>query len=456
MKTDVIVAEIGSTTTVLTAFHNIHTDNPVILGQGMAETTVIQGDVTIGLKNALKDLKSYLGTEELDYGEFFATSSAAGGLKMSVHGLVYDMTVKAAKEAALGAGANIVNITAGRLNRFELEKVKSGNVNIIMIAGGVDYGERETAVENARGIASLRLNIPVIFAGNIAARDEVREIFREYEQEEFLYITENVYPKIDVLNVASAREVIQEVFEKHITKAPGMEKIREIVNEAIMPTPGAVMEATMLLSETLGNVMTVDIGGATTDVHSVAEDNPEIARILISPEPRAKRTVEGDLGLYLNKNNVAHTIGRGNLMRKLRIDEAELGALIDTLPPLPAPRHMALVRELASYCLNAAVSRHAGKIASVFTAHGKTKTATGKDLTDIAYVIGTGGALTRHPDRVNIIRAMLDRVDPDSLKPSSAAKILIDSDYIMAATGVLSRKYKEAALKLLKNSLTEE
>ena len=226
MKTDVIVAEIGSTTTVLTAFHNIHTDNPVILGQGMAETTVIQGDVTIGLKNALKDLKSYLGTEELDYGEFFATSSAAGGLKMSVHGLVYDMTVKAAKEAALGAGANIVNITAGRLGRFELEKVKSGNVNIIMIAGGVDYGERETAVENARSIASLRLNIPVIFAGNIAARDEVREIFREHEQEEYLYITENVYPKIDVLNVASAREVIQEVFEKHITKAPGMEKIR--------------------------------------------------------------------------------------------------------------------------------------------------------------------------------------------------------------------------------------
>ena len=34
--------------------------------------------------------------------------------KMTVHGLVYDMTAKAAREAALGAGGILHYVTAGR------------------------------------------------------------------------------------------------------------------------------------------------------------------------------------------------------------------------------------------------------------------------------------------------------------------------------------------------------
>ena len=50
----------------------------------------------------MDDLCRNKGIDKLEYGEMLATSSAAGGLKMTVHGLVYDMTAKAAKEAALG------------------------------------------------------------------------------------------------------------------------------------------------------------------------------------------------------------------------------------------------------------------------------------------------------------------------------------------------------------------
>jgi hypothetical protein len=42
-----------------------------------------------------------------------AASSAAGGLSMTVHGLVYDMTVRAAREAALGQAPSIRFVTAG-------------------------------------------------------------------------------------------------------------------------------------------------------------------------------------------------------------------------------------------------------------------------------------------------------------------------------------------------------
>jgi hypothetical protein len=105
MKVDVLVAEIGSTTTVVNAFNNIHTPDPVFLGQGQAPTSVLEGDVRIGLNSAIDQLAHTLGVDRIDYDEMLATSSAAGGLKMTVHGLVHDMTVRAAREAALGAGA---------------------------------------------------------------------------------------------------------------------------------------------------------------------------------------------------------------------------------------------------------------------------------------------------------------------------------------------------------------
>ena len=157
MKIDVWVAEIGSTTTLVNAFNNIHTDRPEFFGQGQAPTSVLEGDVRIGLQSAIDDLCKNKGVSSVEYEEMLATSSAAGGLKMTVHGLVYDMTARAAKEAALGAGAIIHLVTAGRLRRTDLQKIRDIHPNLIMLAGGVDYGERDTAIYNAEMIRSMGL-----------------------------------------------------------------------------------------------------------------------------------------------------------------------------------------------------------------------------------------------------------------------------------------------------------
>ena len=156
MRISVLVAEIGSTTTVVNAFDRITSPCPEFIGQGQAPTSVLDGDVTVGLRGALEDLKNNLGEAELLWDEFLATSSAAGGLRMTVHGLVYDMTVRASREAALGAGAIIKHVTAGKLRRTDLKKLEEIRPNIILIAGGVDYGERETALHNFEMIASMK------------------------------------------------------------------------------------------------------------------------------------------------------------------------------------------------------------------------------------------------------------------------------------------------------------
>jgi uncharacterized protein (TIGR01319 family) len=450
MKIDVLVAEIGSTTTLVNAFTNINSEKPVFWGQGQAPTSVLQGDVRVGLQGAIDDLCKAKGLAALEYGEMLATSSAAGGLRMTVHGLVYDMTARAAKEAALGAGAIIKLVTSGLLRPADLDELQKIRPNIIMIAGGVDHGERETALANAKSIRGLDMSIPVIYAGNCDNHSEVRSIFEDAGAP--LYIVDNVYPKIDDLNVEPSRKVIQAVFEEHIVGAPGMEHIRDMVSGNIIPTPGAVMESAKLLAEELGDVLVLDVGGATTDVHSVTKGSEEIARILISPEPTAKRTVEGDLGVYINMENIISIIGRDNL-------EAELGFSIDDIQKnytfIPhTDNEVRFVERLTQTAVLKAVERHAGRIRYVYGPSGRTSIAEGKDLSEIKYIVGTGGALTRLPARVEIMR-MISKSDKTGLAlfPPETAEILVDNDYIMASLGALSKNHPKAALNLLKQSL---
>jgi uncharacterized protein (TIGR01319 family) len=450
MKVDILIAEIGSTTTVVNAF-NIKNEIRFV-GQGQGPTTVLEGDVTIGLNAAISSLKKNIGADELNWDEFFATSSAAGGLRMTVHGLVYDMTVRAAKEAALGAGAIIKMVTAGKLRRTDLKKIEEVKPNIILLAGGVDYGERDTALYNAELIAGLKLNVPVIYAGNIENIEEIKLIFEGSNK--MLYVTENVYPKIDQLNVEPTRKIIQKVFEDHITGAPGMKKVREMVNGPIIPTPGAVMESAILLKGEIGDLVVLDVGGATTDVHSVTEGSDEVQRITISPEPVAKRTVEGDLGVYVNLPHIVEMIGLDEI-KKVFPDADEL---IANKKPIPVTgREKEFIEYLTKAAVLTAVRRHAGTFKFLYGASGKKTIAEGKDLTRVKWIIGTGGALTRLPHRVDILNCIpKDNTGNMYLYPKVGAKILIDNYYIMASLGVLSKKHKEAALGLLKQSLDLE
>jgi len=455
MKIDVLVAEIGSTTTVVNAFDHLESDSPVFLGQGQAPTSVKEGDVNIGLQAAIEDMKKnlHIENEKLEYTNMLATSSAAGGLRMTVHGLVYDMTVKAAKEAALGAGANIHLITAGKLSKVDMIKLDRIKPNIILIAGGVDYGERETALYNSELIAASDLNIPVIYAGNIAVADDVKLIFESYSKEKNLHIVPNVYPKIDILNIEPTREVIQDIFEKHITEAKGMEKIREMVNGPIIPTPGAVMKASKILKDEIGDLVTIDVGGATTDIHSVTEGTEKVNKILVEPEPVAKRTVEGDLGVFINKRNIVDIIKIEKLEKELNMTPEDIEKFTNSDIAIPETKeHKRFIERLTKEAVIVSINRHAGGYRTYFG--GKTDTlAFGKDLTGVKWLIGTGGALTRLPAREEILNSISQFNRADKLLPTAEAKILIDNDYIMASLGVLSSLNKEAALKLLLKSL---
>lgn len=454
MKIDVLVAEIGSTTTVVNAFKDIDTENPVFWAQGQAPTSVLEGDVRIGLQGAIDDLCKKKGIESLEYDEMLATSSAAGGLKMTVHGLVYDMTARAAKEAALGAGGIIHYVTAGKLRRTDIAKIKEIKPNLILIAGGVDYGERDTAIDNAEMIRNMGLNVPIIYAGNCENQEEMKLIFDE-ESGQKLYNVDNVYPRIDDLNVEPCRKVIQDAFEEHITGAPGMEHVRDMVNGPIVPTPGAVMECTKLLYDCIGDLVVLDVGGATTDLHSVATESDQVARIMIAPEPKAKRTVEGDLGVYVNRMKVIESIGEEKLRAKCEKAGVDLDKTLDRYVAIPKNEdEIKLVEMLTEEAVMKAVERHAGQIRYIYGPSGRSSLAEGKDLTQVKYIVGTGGALTRLPHRKDIMKKIAEYDETGMrLFPTQHAEVLVDNDYIMASLGVLSKNHREGAKKLLEKSL---
>lgn len=445
---DTLVAEIGSTTTVVNAFHCIDTDSPIFVGQGQAATTALEGDVTVGLYQAIACLEKSVGME-LAWQEMMASSSAAGGLRMTVHGLVYDMTVKAAQEAALGAGANIYWVTAGELSDADINKIERTKPNIILLAGGVDYGEKDTVISNARRLRHMTWPIPVIYAGNKAISDEVRCILTAGGIP--VTIVENVYPRIDQLNIEPTRREIHNVFEKHIIEAPGMQKIRELVNGSIIPTPGAVMKAAQLLRESIGDLMVLDVGGATTDVHSVAEGDPEITNILVGPEPFAKRTVEGDLGVYVNADNVLALCDISKLCEQLGCTPQELTALRTPLPSTDKEKLFA--GYLTTMAVQTAVNRHVGSLEYIYGPTGRLTVARGKDLTGVKWIIGTGGALTRLPVGLDILTNINAPSRSNLLLPRQG-QALIDQNYIMASAGMLAQKYPQAALSILRKSLS--
>ncbi len=459
MIADILIAEIGSTTTKINCFDRIGTGKPVLLGQGIARTTVIEGDVGKGLEEAIENLKKRINVSSLSCHRFYGTSSAAGGLKMSVHGLVREMTVKAAREAALGAGANISLITAGKISERELEKIALTRPSIIMISGGVESGDTETSIYNSLKIASLleerKFNIPVLYAGNSDIAEDVEEIFRNRNID--ITSVDNVYPEIDMLVVEPARKVIHDLFEKHIVHAPGMSEIRRFIDGDIIPTPGAVMLSARILSEQLGSILVFDVGGATTDVHSVTDGTGRYESSMISPEVDAKRTVEGDLGVYVNRKNILENAGEHAVAKGAGTGKKTIAQYVDNLEYIPSDMvQERIVSELAYFAVRTGLERHAGIIKSIYSVHGKQEVPSGKDLSSVKAVIGTGGVFSRLPEGREIIERVIRKKIKNRMVPDESAEIIIDRNYLMSSLGVLSGKHPEDAGILLAEYIRKE
>ncbi len=457
-----LLIDFGSTYTKVTA---VDLDQDRFIGRAQAPSTV-ETDVTQGLLRALQLLKQQHDISDADVELRLACSSAAGGLRMVAIGLIGRLTAEAATRAVLGAGAKVVQVFERGLNSRTVAEMEEANPDIVLLAGGVDGGNTDVIVRNARWIARSTVNSPVVVAGNANAAAEVVAILQEAGHP--TYDCANVMPQLNVLDVEPAREMVRDVFISHIVKAKGLERATEFVGSVVMPTPMAVLKMTELLSvgteqETgLGDILVVDIGGATTDVHSTGTGEPVATSVptVGLDEPFAKRTVEGDLGLRVSvktllekshENSVPQGITEV-LERNESLLRAEyLSSNISVLPQAAVEWDMD--DALAGAASFIAVERHSGHLKMASTDVGHTLVQFGKDLTETKGVIGTGGvfAFGRNPQAVLSACLYQDR-NPYSLRPKHP-DFFVDKNYILYAGGLLSTVYPEKALRLVKSSL---
>lgn len=418
MKKVYLTIDFGSTYTKLTA---IDVESETILATAKAITTV-ETDIMKGFQEAYEILEEKISeVESLNNIEFIkktACSSAAGGLKMFAIGLVPELTADAAKKAALGAGARVIKTFAYELNHHELEEIKNSNVDIILLAGGTDGGNKDCIIHNAKMIAEYELKVPVIIAGNKSAVDQIEAVFDE--RNIYYKTTENVMPVLNKLNVEPAREAIRQVFMDKIVEAKGMKKAEELTTGILMPTPAAVLKAAEILSkgtdteDGIGDLIIIDIGGATTDVHSIAKGDPTKPGVIIKglEEPVSKRTVEGDLGMRYSAVALLEASSTKRIKHYLRDEykNLEVRALCekrhDNIKMVPNTLEDKVFDEaMAMVATEVAMDRHCGILECMYTPLGAMFHQAGKDLLETPYVIGTGGVIVHSEHPAGILKA---------------------------------------------------
>ena len=454
-----LLIDIGSTYTKLAVLDE---SSKRLIATAYSPTTI--EDVSVGFNHALDKIKNQSVPDDLLY-QKYACSSAAGGLRMIAVGLVPELTVEAAKRAALGAGAKVIGAYSFLLMNRQVSEIEAIKPDIILLAGGTDGGDRKTVVHNAERIASSKSDAPVVFAGNREAADRVENIFEQVGKE--IHLADNVMPTVSKINVDSVREIIREVFLKKIIVAKGLDKINQFINAIVFPTPVAVLEASKTFARvTHGGVVVVDVGGATTDVHSVAEGNPHDPQVVLKglPEPYAKRTVEGDLGVRHNISTIVNTVGKKEFLANSKLAEDLDLERVDGLIELWSRKTSALPdgdveerfdRQLAACAVEIAMNRHVGYLEEMWTPMGKVLVQYGKDLTATGMIIGVGGPIVYSSKPREILeKALYDVRTPLLLKPQNP-RIYVDSCFILFAIGLISKIHPEIAEGIAWNYLNQ-
>ena len=462
----ILATDCGSTTTKAILIEYIDGEYR-LTHRGEAPTTVEAPfeDVTRGVLNAVMEVEELAGRKILDGDEiltpqtnddgvdiYISTSSAGGGLQMMVAGVVQSMSGESAERAALGAGSIVMDVMAsndGRLPHEKIKRIRDLRPDMILLSGGVDGGTVSHVVELAEILQAANpqprlgqnYKLPVIYAGNIKAQDEIKETLGKMTD---LDIVDNIRPVLEKENLEPSRDKIHDLFMEHVMQqAPGYKKLMSWTDAPIMPTPGAVGSLIEMIAEKEKiSVVGVDIGGATTDIFSVFQG-------------KFNRTVSANLGMSYSICNVLAESGLDNVLRwvPFDIDRKELTNRIGNkmIRPTTVPQsldELFIEQAIAREALRLSFKQHK-EFAVGLKGVQKERTisdafdqkSSGQSLVnmmELDLLVGSGGVLSHAPRREQSARMLID-----SFMPEGITQLAVDSIFMMPQLGVLANIQKE-------------
>ena len=396
--------------------------------------------------------------------EVLACSSAGGGLRIAVVGNEELVTAEAGRRVALSSGGRVVHVASGGLDPSSLAEIEGAGPDVVLLVGGTDGGNAEVLLSCAQTLAGARWPGPVVVAGNIDAQGEIAALFEDARTPYVL--AGNVVPQIGVLRPEPARAAIREMFLRHVIGGKHLSQRADFTAMVRGATPDVVLTAVEHLANGLdaerpgaGDVVVVDVGGATTDVHSVVEVDPEdagLSRQVVASVP-VTRTVEGDLGMRWSAvSTVEEGLGLGMVdsaaavtLRKAAQVRRDNPAFLPT-----CDAEVAEDRKIAACAVAVALRRHAGRSQVVFGPDGRVVERTGKDLREVDVLVGSGGVLRNSTDGAaeEILGTALEETGEGWQLPRSP-RVLVDRDYVLAPAGLLADRHPEAAYRLLRTLL---
>ncbi|MEU4776011.1 glutamate mutase L [Micromonospora sp. NPDC023644] len=438
-----VCADVGSTYTKVAV---VDLDAGALVSSASAPTTV-GTDVLHGLDAAVAAATAGLAVGGVPW---YVCSSAGGGLRLAVVGYEQLVTAQAGRRVGLSAGANVVHVAAGRLGAAELTALRAARPDVVLLVGGTDGGDAETLTHNATRLARARWRVPVVLAGNVDVRDGLHAVLAGAGVP--VTVADNVLPRIGVLAPASARAAIREVFLRHVIGGKRLSRGSRFARLVRAATPDAVLTGVEVLADALGgDLVVVDVGGATTDVYSVLTPDERATgpgREVAGSLWRA-RTVEGDLGMRWSAPGVVRAAVEERLLSDAERDGLAAGAAVRAGDPgfLPSgDADRAVDARIATLAATVALRRHARGAA--------TGERAGRDLRDVRLLVGSGGVL-RHAaaaDAAGVLGAVLaDHAGGWPLP--RAARPVVDVDYVLAAGGLLAAEHPQAAGALLRRHL---
>ncbi len=392
-----------------------------------------------------------------------ACSSAGGGLRIAVVGNEELVTAEAGRRVALSSGGRVVHVGDGGLDGgpggARTAALAASRPDLVLLVGGTDGGNTAVVTGAARTLADAGWTGPVVVAGNADAADESAALLAAggvpYE------VAANVVPRIGVLVPEHARGAIREAFLRHVIGGKGLSASTEFAAMVTGPTPDVVLTGVEALAQVSGDVAVVDVGGATTDVHSVVELDPEdgeLARQVVAPT-RVTRTVEGDLGMRWNAVPAVQQAREAGLVSA---DEAE------RLLPEAEQRHadpglvptdtagLDVDLRLAEVAAGVALRRHAGGQRVVLGPDGRVVERSGKDLRQVGLLVGSGGVLRHAPPQQaeRVLRASTGADVAGGWLLPEAPRVVVDRSYVLVAAGLLAGDDADVARGLLAAHLT--
>jgi len=443
--TRVLCVDFGSTFTKAAL---VDADDGTLVATGSTPTT-LGSDVLDGYRL----LREGLGREPVD--EVLACSSAGGGLRLAVVGYERAVTAEAGHRVGLSAGARVVHVAAGELTPAAVGALREARPDVVLLVGGTDGGNGEVLLHNARRLGIARVPVPVVLAGNSAASDEAA--YELLSRGRHVVVTANVLPRIGVLDPGPARAGIRDVFLRHVLGGKGLSRGPQLRRMVRAATPDVVLAGVEVLADGAagtpgaGDVLVVDVGGATTDVYSVVSPEGEDAVLrkeVVAPLWRA-RTVEGDLGMRWNAPGVVAAARSEHLLEDDGAGCDHLAAYADHLAAHPG--HLPDVPDddarLARLAVTVAARRH-GRPAG--------PASEPRPLRDVGLVVGSGGVLRHHDDRVRreVLRPLVSDHGGGWRVPERA-RLAVDERYVLFAAGLLRDDAAAAAARLARSALRE-